>query len=35
MLSRTLAFLKQKGLIVEKDNLIIIPDPKKLRMFSE
>ncbi len=34
-LSRALAFLKQKGLIVEKDNLIIIPDPEKLRMFSE
>ncbi len=34
-LSRALAFLKQKGLIVEKDNLIIIPDPEKLRMLSE
>lgn len=34
-LSRALAFLKQKGFIVEKDNLIIIPDPEKLRMFSE
>jgi len=34
-LSRALAFLKQKGLIVEKDNLIIIPDPERLRIFSE
>ncbi len=34
-LSRALAFLKRKGLIFEKDNLIIIPDPEKLRMFSE
>ena len=34
-LSRALAFLKQKNLIIEKDNTIIIPDPEKLRMFSE
>ena len=34
-LSRALAFLKQKGLIAEKDNLIIIPDPERLRIFSE
>jgi len=34
-LSRSLAFLKQKGLIVEKDNLIIIPDPDKLKLFSK
>lgn len=33
-LSRALAFLKQKGLIIEKDNLIIIPDPDKLRLLS-
>ncbi len=33
-LSRSFAFLKQKGLIVEKDNLIIIPDPDKLRLLS-
>ena len=33
-LSRSFAFLKQKGLIVEKDNLIIIPDPDKLRILS-
>jgi CRP/FNR family transcriptional regulator len=32
-LSRSFAFLKQKGLIVEKDNLIIIPDPEKLKLF--
>ena len=30
-LSRSFAFLKQKGLIVEKDNIIIIPAPEKLR----
>jgi len=34
-LSRALAFLKQKKLIVEKNNTIIIPDPEKLRIFSE
>ncbi|MFZ3137357.1 MAG: Crp/Fnr family transcriptional regulator [Thermodesulfovibrionales bacterium] len=34
-LSRALAFLKQKKLIIEKDNSIIIPDPEKLRIFSE
>ena len=34
-LSRALAFLKQKKLITEKDNTIIIPDPEKLRMFAE
>ena len=33
-LSRSLAFLKQKGLIVEKDNIIIIPDPEKLKLLS-
>ncbi|MEW6585630.1 MAG: Crp/Fnr family transcriptional regulator [Nitrospirota bacterium] len=32
-LSRALAFLKQKKLIEEKDNVIIIPDPDKLRSF--
>jgi len=35
-LSRALAFLKQKKLITEKDNtIIIIPDPEKLRVFAE
>ncbi len=34
-LSRALAFLKQKKLIVEKNNTIIIPDREKLRIFSE
>ncbi len=34
-LSRALSFLKQKGLIIEKDKSIIIPDPEKLRIFSE
>jgi CRP/FNR family transcriptional regulator len=34
-LSRALAFLKQKKLITEKDNTIIIPDTEKLRMFAE
>jgi len=34
-LSRALAFLKQKKLIIEKDNTIILPDPEKLRIFSE
>jgi CRP/FNR family transcriptional regulator len=33
-LSRSFAFLKQQGLIVEKNNLFIIPDPEKLRLFS-
>jgi CRP-like cAMP-binding protein len=33
-LSRALAFLKQKKLIIEKDNAIMIPDPEKLREFS-
>lgn len=30
-LSRSLAFLKQRNLIIEKGNTIIIPDPQKLR----
>ncbi len=34
-LSRALTFLKQKKLIIEKDNTIIIPEPEKLRTFSE
>ncbi|MBM4146403.1 MAG: Crp/Fnr family transcriptional regulator [Nitrospira sp.] len=34
-LSRALAFLKQKKLIIEKGNTIILPDPEKLRAFSE
>jgi len=34
-LSRTLAFLKQKHLIVEKDNIIVIPDPNSLKLFSD
>lgn len=34
-LSRALAFLKQKKLISEKDNMMIIPDPEKLRIFAE
>jgi len=33
-LSRALSFLKQQGLITEKDKSIIIPDPEKLRIFS-
>jgi len=33
-LSRSFAFLKQKGLIVEKDNLIIIQDLDKLMLLS-
>jgi CRP/FNR family transcriptional regulator len=33
-LSRSFAFLKQQGLVVEKDNLFIIPDPEKLRLFT-
>lgn len=32
-LSRSFAFLKQKGLIVEEDNLILIPDPDKLKFY--
>jgi CRP-like cAMP-binding protein len=34
-LSRALAFLKQNELILERDNMIIIPDPDKLRKFAE
>jgi CRP-like cAMP-binding protein len=34
-LSRALAFLKQRKLIIEKDNTIIIHDPEKLSAFSE
>ena len=34
-LSRALSFLKQKRLITEADNKIIIPDAEKLRVFSE
>jgi CRP/FNR family transcriptional regulator, dissimilatory nitrate respiration regulator len=34
-LSRALAFLKQRKLIAEENNKIIIPDPEKLRMFAE
>ena len=34
-LSRALAFLKQKKLITEENNIILIPDPEKLRMFAE
>ena len=34
-LSRALAFLKQKKLIIEKENVIIVPDPKKLKAFAE
>ena len=34
-LSRALAFLKQKRLIIEKDNTIVIPDPEKLTVFAE
>lgn len=34
-LSRALAFLKQKRLIVEKGNTIILSDPEQLRMLSE
>jgi len=34
-LSRSFAFLKQNKLIVEKDNLIIIPDPDKLKLLYE
>jgi CRP-like cAMP-binding protein len=34
-LSRALAFLKQKKLIIEKENMIIVPDPEKLKAFAE
>jgi CRP/FNR family transcriptional regulator len=34
-LSRSFAFLKQNKLIVEKDYLIIIPDPDKLKLLYE
>lgn len=34
-LSRALAFLKQKRLIVEKGNTIILSDPEQLRTLSE
>ena len=33
-LSRALAFLKQKKLITEKNNTLIIPDEEKLRIFA-
>jgi CRP/FNR family transcriptional regulator len=33
-LSRALAFLKQKNLIIEKDDLIIITDPDKLKLLA-
>jgi len=33
--SRALAFLKQKNLIIEKENMILVPDPEKLRTFAE
>jgi CRP/FNR family transcriptional regulator, dissimilatory nitrate respiration regulator len=34
-LSRALAFLKQKKLIIEKNNTLIIPDAEKLGRFGE
>lgn len=34
-LSRALAFLKQKKLITEKNNTLIIPDEEKLRIFAD
>jgi len=34
-LSRALAFLKQKNLIIEENNRIIIPDTEKLRAFAD
>jgi len=34
-LSRALAFLKRQKLIIEKESVILIPDPQKLRSFSE
>jgi CRP-like cAMP-binding protein len=34
-LSRALSFLKHEGLITEEDKSIVIPDPGKLRIFSE
>ena len=33
-LSRTLTFLKQRNLIIERNNTIIIPDPDKLKMLA-
>lgn len=33
-LSRSFAFLKQNRLVVEKDNIIIIPDPDKLKLLA-
>lgn len=33
-LSRAFAFLKKNGFIVERDNVIIIPDPDKLKFYS-
>jgi CRP/FNR family transcriptional regulator, dissimilatory nitrate respiration regulator len=33
-LSRALAFLKQRELIAEENNKIIIPDPEKIKIFS-
>ena len=33
-LSRALTFLKQRGLIAEENNKIIIPDPEKIKTFS-
>ena len=33
--SRTLAFFKQQKLVTENDNTIVIPDPKKLKLFSD
>jgi CRP-like cAMP-binding protein len=34
-LSRALAFLKRERLIIEKDKSFIIPDPEKLKNFSD
>jgi CRP-like cAMP-binding protein len=34
-LSRALSFLKQQGLITERDKSIVIPDPGELRNFSD
>jgi len=34
-LSRALAFLKRKKLIIEKNKTLIVPDAEKLRMFAE
>jgi len=33
-LSRSFAFLKQKGFIVERNKLIIIPEPEKLKLLA-